>query len=68
MSKKDKKNKVEEPTENYQIESANEVQSEELHPILVALLEKSIKEADEGKTFTHEEVMKMTKEKYPFLK
>ena len=68
MSKKDKKNQAEEPPENYQIEPKNEVQTEELHPVLVALLEKSIKEAEEGKTFTHEEVIKMTKEKYPFLK
>ena len=68
MSKKDKKNQAEEPTENYQIESANEVQSEELHPVLVALLEKSRQDAKEGKGIPHEEVMKRIKEKYPFLK
>jgi hypothetical protein len=62
-----KTNKVEEPTEIYEI-SKKEVISEELHPILVQILEKSIQQAREGKTFTHEEVMKMTKEKYPFLK
>ncbi len=61
------KSKVDEPTEIYEV-SKKEVVSEELHPVLVQLLEKSIQQAREGKTFTHEEVMKMTKEKYPFLK
>lgn len=46
----------------------DEITSEKLHPVLVQLLEKSIKEANEGKTFTHEEVMRMTKERFPFLK
>jgi predicted transcriptional regulator len=32
------------------------------------LIEKGLKEIEEGKTFTNEEVMRMTKEKYPFLK
>ena len=63
-----KKNKIEEPTEAYEVTPKSEVSSEELHPVLVQLLEKSIKEIEEGKTFTHEEVMRMTKEKYPFLK
>ena len=61
------KNKVEEPAEIYEV-SKKEVISEELHPVLVQLLEKSMQQAKEGKTFTHEEVMKMTREKYPFLK
>jgi hypothetical protein len=60
-------NKVEEPSEIYEV-SKKEVISEELHPVLVQLLEKSMQQAKEGKTFTHEEVMKMTREKYPFLK
>lgn len=63
-----KKNIVEEPAEVYDVTPNNEVTSDELHPVLVQLLEKSIKEIEEGKTFTHEEVMRMTKEKYPFLK
>lgn len=68
-NKKDKKldfNKVEEPATEYSLEKKTD--DSELHPVLVQLLEKSIKEADEGKTFTHEEVMRMTKERYPFLK
>ena len=69
-NKKDKKldlNKVEEPATEYSLEKKTTDDSE-LHPVLVKLIEKSIKEADEGKTFTHEEVMRMTKERYPFLK
>ena len=63
-----KKNKIEEPIKAYEVTAKSEATSEELHPVLVQLLEKSIKEIEEGKTFTHEEVMRMTKEKYPFLK
>ncbi len=63
-----KKNSVNDPAEVYEETPTNEVNSGELHPVLVQLLEKSIKEIEEGNTFTHEEVMRMTKEKYPFLK
>jgi hypothetical protein len=63
-----KKNRIEEPTEAYEVTPTNEVTSEELHPVLLQLIEKGLKEIEEGKTFTHEEVMRMTKEKYPFLK
>lgn len=68
-NKKDKNldlNKVEEPITEY---SADKTYSNiEDHPLFIKVIEKSIKEAVEGKTFTTEEVMKMTKEKYPFLK
>lgn len=63
-----KKNRIEEPTEAYEVTPTNEVTSEELHPVLIQLIEKGLKEIEEGKTFAHEEVMRMTKEKYPFLK
>lgn len=63
-----KKNIVNDPAEVYEGTPTNDVNLEELHPVLVQLLEKSINEIKEGKTFTHEEVMRMTKEKYPFLK
>ncbi len=63
-----KKNRIEEPTEAYEVTPTNEVISEELHPVLIQLIEKGLKEIEEGKTFTNEEVMRMTKEKYPFLK
>ncbi|WP_395065304.1 hypothetical protein [Flavobacterium sp.] len=68
-NKKDKKldlNKVEEPITEYSKEKT--YANIEEHPLFIKVIEKSIKEAAEGKTFTTEEVMKMTKEKYPFLK
>jgi predicted transcriptional regulator len=68
-NKKDKKldlNKVEEPATEYSTEKT--YANIEEHPLFIKVIEKSIKEAAEGKTFTTEEVMKMTKEKYPFLK
>lgn len=59
-------NKVEESTTDNVEKDA--VQDEELHPILIKLLEKSIQEADEGKLIPHEEAMRRIKERYPFLK
>jgi predicted transcriptional regulator len=59
-----KKNRIEEPTETYDVTPTNEVTSEELHPVLIQLIEKGLKEIEEGKTFTNEEVMRMTKEKF----
>jgi hypothetical protein len=63
-----KKNKIEEPTEAYEATPKSESTSEELHPVLIQLLEKSIKEIEEGKTSTHEEVMKRFREKFPLQK
>jgi hypothetical protein len=63
-----KKNRIEEPTETYEVTPTNEVTSEELHPVLVQLLEKSIKEIEDGKTSSHEEVMKRFREKFPLQK
>lgn len=63
-----RKNKIEEPTEAYEVTPKMGVTSEELHPVLVQLLEKSIKEIEEGKTSTHEEVMKRFREKFPLQK
>jgi len=63
-----KKNKIEEPTEAYEVTQKCEATSEELHPVLVQLLEKSIKEIEEGKTSAHEEVMKRFREKFPLQK
>ena len=63
-----KKNKIEEPFEIYEVTQNNEATSEALHPVLIQLLEQSIQEAEEGKFISHEEVMRMMKEKYPFLK
>jgi hypothetical protein len=63
-----KKNKIEEPAEAYEVTPKSELTSENLHPVLVQLLEKSIKEIEEGKTSTHEEVMKRFREKFPLQK
>lgn len=63
-----KKNIIEEPAETYEVTPTNEVTSEELHPVLVQLLEKSIKEIEDGKTSSHEEVMKRFREKFPLQK
>ncbi len=67
MSKKEIK-KIAEPSEIYEVTQNNEATSEVLHPVLIQLLEQSIQEAEEGKFISHEEVMRMMKEKYPFLK
>jgi hypothetical protein len=60
-------NKVEEPITEYNVEK-DIVQEEELHPVLVKLLEKSIKNHNEGNVISHEEAMRRIKERYPFLK
>lgn len=60
-------NKVEEPITDYNVEK-NAVQEEELHPVLVKLIEKSIQDSKEGKGISHEEMQKRIKLKYPFLK
>jgi hypothetical protein len=64
----EKKNKIDEPAEAYEVTPKSELTSENLHPVLVQLLEKSIKEIEEGKTSTHEEVMKRFREKFPLQK
>ncbi|WP_299519526.1 hypothetical protein, partial [uncultured Flavobacterium sp.] len=60
-------NKVEEPITDYNLDT-KVVQEEELHPILIKLLEKSIQDSKEGKGISHEEMQKRIKLKYPFLK
>ena len=69
-NKNDKKldlNKVEEPITEYSTENKVDNDSN-LHPILIKLLEESIREADEGKLISHDEVMRRTREKFSFLK
>ena len=67
MNEDDINDKANEPSENYEV-SQPEINSDEMHPVLEQLLEKSIKEADAGLGIPHEEVMKRIKEKYLFLK
>ena len=59
-------NEVNEPESVYET-SPNLSTEEELHPILIKLLEKAMQESEDGLGIPHEEVMKMVKEKYPFL-
>jgi len=63
-----RKNIAKEPSEVYQTSSKTNVNSEELHPVLVKLLEKSMDQANKGEFLSTEEVMKKAKEKFPFLK
>jgi hypothetical protein len=58
--------KVEEPAATYNLEKT--YANIEEHPLFIKVIEKSIKEAEEGKGSTTEEVMKRVREKYPFLK
>lgn len=58
-----------EPASVYETQSkATTNQSEELHPILIQLLEKSRQDLLNGKGISHEEMRKKIKLKYPFLK
>ncbi len=63
-----KKNSAKEPTEAYEVTPKTDSNEEELHPVLVQLIEKSKKEFKEGKFIEHEDVMKNLKDKFPFLK
>lgn len=60
-------NKVEETSTDYSVEK-NTVEEEELHPVLMQLLEKSIQNHRDGKVISHEEAMRRIRERYPFLK
>lgn len=63
-----RKNIAKEPSEVYQTSSKTNMNSEELHPVLVKLLEKSMDQANKGEFLSTGEVMKKAKEKFPFLK
>jgi hypothetical protein len=59
---------LQEPATEYvkPISEASETE-EEMHPILVQLLEKALEESEQGLGIPHEEMMKIVKEKYPFI-
>lgn len=59
-------NKVEEPVTEYS--TGKTYTNIEEHPLFAKVIEKSKKDAAEGKGSTTEEVMKRVREKYPFLK
>ena len=54
-------------TEYINAENYTSEEEEELHPILIQLLEKAIKESEQGLGIPHEEVMRRIKEKFPFI-
>lgn len=58
---------VEEPTIEYNVVEKFYGNIED-HPLFAKVVEKAIKEVEEGKGSTTEEVMKRVREKYPFLK
>ena len=62
MSKKEI-NKIEEPSEIYEVTQNNEATSEELHPVLIQLLEQSKDNHNLRKVFSHEKAMEMYREK-----
>ncbi len=60
---------VHEPTSVYETQSNSTTnQSEELHPILIKLLEKAKRESELGLGISNEEMKRRTKLKFPFLK
>ena len=61
-----KKNRIEEPTEAYEVTPTNEVTSEELHPVLIQMLEIGLRQIELGQTKPHEQVMAEMKKKYNF--
>ncbi len=63
-----RKDTAKEPSEVYETSSNVDANKEELHPILVKLLEKSEQEANQGKFISHEEAMQRIKEKIASLK
>ena len=67
MKEKDENDEAKEPINTYEVNQLD-LKEEEFHPLLKQLLEKSLKEANEGKFIPHDEVMRRVREKYPFLK
>jgi hypothetical protein len=68
-SSKEKIDSVQEPLSVYEADKVENLNnSDELHPVLVKLIDKSKKNHQEGLVFSQEEVMEKIKLKYPFLK
>ena len=67
-----KKNKIEEPTEAYEVTPKSEVIAsndawDQLPEHVQKAIELGLEQADSGLVSTHEEVMSNLKKKYPFL-
>lgn len=58
---------VEEPVTAIEKKAAHSSEEEDMHPVLVQLLEKALKESEQGLGISHEEMMKKVKAKYPFI-
>lgn len=65
MKDKEIKNKLQEPTTEYDIKSFSSI---EQLPVFRKIIEKSKKVAKQGKGISHEEMTRKLKLKYPFLK
>lgn len=65
MNEKNKKDKFQEPTTEYQVKSFSSI---EQHPTFGKVIEKSRQDARQGKGISHEEMTEKLKLKYPFLK
>lgn len=62
----EKINLVEETAFEYNLEIKNV--DIEGHPLFAQVIEKCMEDSKAGKEISHEEMMKKTKERYPFLK
>lgn len=62
-----KKNITKEPAEVYETSQKTYANIED-HPLFAKVIEKSIQQAENGETYTTEEVMKRAKERFSFLK
>jgi len=65
MKDKEIKNKLQEPTTEYDIKSFSSI---EQLPVFRKIIEKSKEAAKQGKGISHDEMTKKLKLKYPFLK
>ena len=61
-----KTNKVKEPAAVYEVIPKSEVAVEELHPVLIKMIEIGLKQIELGQTKPHEQVMAEMKKKYNF--
>jgi polynucleotide 5'-kinase involved in rRNA processing len=67
MKAKEIINKFQEPVSGYEVNESLNIDSHEMHPFLIALIEKSKQQHNLGLSFSHEEAMKMLREKHTFL-
>lgn len=61
MNEDDINDQAIEPIDNYEV-SQPEINSDEMHSVVIKLIEKSREQHKQGLSFSHEEAMKMTRE------